>query len=80
MEFMCLNGERSLKSILDELSVEFPDLEHLCVLQSVWFSARDKEMERTLTPAELKRLREDKLPQEAIAEDRFWWKRHLFYY
>jgi len=54
---MCINGDKSLNfsTIWDELSIdsEFPDLQYLNLTEeSGWNTVRDKEMERTLTPAE----------------------------
>jgi hypothetical protein len=41
-QFMCLNREKSLKTILDELSVEFPDLKpSICACRNLCGSQRE---------------------------------------
>ena len=41
-----------------------------CTSQALWFAARDKEVARDLTPAEIKRTQEHNVTRETIAEDR----------
>ena len=53
---------------------EFPAVFDLCAEQTLWNTARDTEMRRPLTQAE-ERRRKSGIPQEQIAQDRFWNKR-----
>ena len=72
--FICLNNEKSFRTIWSELAHEFPEVFNLCAEQSLWIAARDLEMKRPLTEAEKVR-RQQGIPHERIAEDRLWNKR-----
>ena len=47
-----VHKEKCLKTLWDELLVQFQDLQYLCSSQSLWFAKRDIEVTRDLTPTE----------------------------
>jgi hypothetical protein len=44
--FICINGEKSLRTIWEELGVECPEIFNLCTAQTLENTAMDKEMKR----------------------------------
>ena len=60
-------------TIWDGLTLESEELQYLNLsANSIWNEARDREIERTLTREELKRVQEGQASRETIAKDRFW--------
>jgi hypothetical protein len=70
---MCISGEKNLETIWQELEEEFrEDIQWLNLTKnSIWNTARDRELNRPLTQAESTLARED-LNREKIAQTRFW--------
>jgi len=72
MEIMCISGEKCLQTIWDELPLEIKGLQYPNITKDViWNAARNREMERTLTREELKRVQEGQA-RETVAQDKFW--------
>ena len=72
--FICINNEKSFRTVWTELAQEFPEVFNHCAEQTLWNAARDSEMQRSLTRAEMIR-RQQGISHEQIAEDRLWNKR-----
>ena len=47
--FICISGEKSLRTIWAELGVEFPEIFNLCAAQTLENTARDQEMRRPMS-------------------------------
>jgi hypothetical protein len=73
--FISINGEKSLRSevrtVWEELGIEFPEIFNLCTAQTLENIAMDQEMN---TETEEKRLKTG-IPKETIAVERIWNKR-----
>jgi hypothetical protein len=69
--FISINGEKSLRTIWEELGIEFPEIFNLCTAQTLENIAMDQEMN---TETEEKRLKTG-IPKETIAVERIWNKR-----
>ena len=72
--FICIHNEKSFRTVWTELAQEFPEVFNHCAEQTLWNAARDSEMQRPLTRAEMIR-RQQGISHEHIAEDRLWNKR-----
>jgi hypothetical protein len=58
--------------VWDELSLEFKELQYLNITKdSIWNTARDREMDRPLTREELRQIQEGQ-NTKTIAKTRFW--------
>jgi hypothetical protein len=69
--FICLHTEKSFRTVWTELAQEFPEVFNHCAEQTLWNAARDSEMQRPLTRAEMIH-RQQGISHEQIAEDRLW--------
>ena len=72
--FICINNEKSFRTVWTELAQEFPEVFNHCAEQTLWNAARDSEMQRSLTRAEMIR-RQQGISHDQIAEDRLGNKR-----
>ena len=72
--FICIDNEKSFRTVWTELAQEFPEVFNHYVEQTLWNTARDSELQRPLTRAETVR-RQQGISHEQIAEDRLWNKR-----
>ena len=72
--FICIDNEKSFRTVWTELAQEFPEVFNHCAEQTLWNAARDSELQRPLTRAETVR-RQQGISHEQIAEDRLWNKR-----
>ena len=71
-KFLCISGEKYLQTLWNEIPSEIEGLQYLNLSQDViWTAARDREMGRSLTQAEMIRVQEGQ-PKEDIAKERFW--------
>jgi hypothetical protein len=58
-KFICNSGEKCLQTIWDEQPLEIEGLQYLDITKdAIWNAARNREMERTLTREESKRVQE----------------------
>ena len=57
--FICINGAKCFRTMWKELAQEFAEVFDHCAEQTLWNTAREKEMARSLTPAEEMRRRKD---------------------
>ena len=73
-DFICINNEKSFRTVWTELAQEFPEVFNHCAEITLWNAARDSEMQRPLTRAETTRKQQG-ISHEQIAEDRLWNKR-----
>jgi hypothetical protein len=71
---ICINNEKSFRTVWTELAQEFPEVFNHFSELTLWNAARDSEMQRPLTRAEMAR-RQQGISHEQIAEDRLWNKR-----
>jgi len=72
--FICINGEKTLKTIWNELEVEFPEIFDLCSVQLLENAATAQMGHHPLTEAE-QRKRDAGTSEATIAIDRLWNKR-----
>jgi hypothetical protein len=72
--FICINNEKSFRTVWTELAQEFPEVFNHCAEQTLWNTARDSEMQHPLTRAEMIR-RQQGISHEQIVEDQLWNKR-----
>jgi hypothetical protein len=71
-KFLCISGEKCLQTIWNEIPSEIEGLQYLNVTQdAIWNAARTREMDRSLTQGEARRVTEGQ-SKEAIAKERFW--------
>jgi len=71
-KFLCISGEKCLQTLWNEIPSEIEGLHYLNLTQdALWTAARDREMGRPLTQAEISRVQEGQ-PKEDIAKERFW--------
>ena len=71
-KFLCISGEKCLQTIWNDIPSEIEDLQYLNLTQdTIWNTARVREMDRPLTQAEARRIQEDQ-SKEVIAKERFW--------
>jgi hypothetical protein len=72
--FICINGEKNLRTFWGKLGLEFPEIFNLGVAQTLENTVMDQEMKRPMTEAEEKRLKAG-IPRETIAVERICNKR-----
>ncbi len=72
--FICINNEKSFRTVWTELAQEFPEVFNHFTEQTQWNAARDSEMQHPLNRAEMIR-RQQGVSHEQIAEDRLRNKR-----
>jgi hypothetical protein len=72
--FICINGEKTFKTIWNELEAEFPTIFNNCSVQLLENAATAQVGHHDLTAAE-QRKRDAGITEETIAIDRLWKKR-----
>jgi hypothetical protein len=72
--FICINNEKSFRTVWTELAQDFPEVFNHCAEQTLWNTARDSEMQRPLTRVEMIHSQQG-ISHEQITEDRLWNKR-----
>jgi hypothetical protein len=72
--FICINGEKTFKTIWNELEAEFPTIFNNCSVQLLENAATAQVGHHDLTTAE-QRKRDAGITEETIAIDRLWKKR-----
>jgi ribonuclease HI len=72
--FICINGEKTFKTIWNELEAEFPTIFNNCSVQLLENAATAQADHHDLTAAE-QRKRDAGITEETIAIDRLWKKR-----
>ena len=71
-KFLYISGEKCLQTVWNEIPLEIEGLQYLNLTQdALWTAARDREMGRSLTLAEISRVQEGQ-PKEDIVKERFW--------
>ncbi len=69
---MCVSDEKCLQTIWDDITSKFKDIPCLNLTQdTIWDTARSREMARPLTPVEDRRIKEG-IPKETFVKESFW--------
>jgi hypothetical protein len=72
--FICVNGEKNLRTVWNDLEEEFPEVFNYCSVQTLENATMGQERTRPLTETE-ERKHKTGTPIEKIVEDRIWNKR-----
>ena len=71
-KFLCISGEKCLQTLWNDIPSEIEGLQYLNLTQdTIWNTARDREMQCPLTQAENRRIQGDQ-SKEVVAKERFW--------
>jgi hypothetical protein len=69
---LCISGEKCLQTLWNDIPTEIEVLQYLNLTQdTIWNTARDREIRRPLTQAENKRIQGGQ-SRESVVKKRFW--------
>jgi hypothetical protein len=71
-KFLCVSGEKYLRTIWDDITSEFKDIPYLNLTQdTIWNTVRSRKMTHPLTPVEDRRIKEG-IQKETVVKESFW--------